>query len=686
MAEQIPIRGLVGFVPNSVIEQEKAESQKPPTTETPKVINNLASYIRDCWEKAKKAKEPIKNKLISQARAFKSEYTSEKLAAIRSIGGSEVFVPLTNIKCRAAEAWVREIIFQPNEIPWDIRPTPEPELPESIKAQIISKLLSVYEQVSSLMVSGVIPQEQVQRYLSDLSGKLKDSYEKEVKRKAKEIAESVKSKIQDKLVEGGFYEALEDVIHDLAIYSCAFLKGPIYRKSKKVSLVNGVPSVIEEVTMQFERRSPFDIYPAPDSTDIDDGFLIDRVSISPKELSELRGVEGFNSVAIVEVLDKYKDNGLKEWTTEILDRIDIENKDSSVLYASDKIDALEFWGEVKGELLIKYGMSEEEIDDPNKYYSICAWLIDNKVIKAMLNYDPLGHKPYAKASFVEVSGSFWGISIADILEPLQGACNAVARAIVNNAALASGPLIERNVDRVPSYDLSSKAIIPWKIFDSTDTQMNSSPAYRFYSPPFIADRLIMTLQSFMKMADETSSIPAYAHGDITVGGAGRTASGLSMLTASANRGIKAVIRNIDVGILEDVVKRMYIIGLINGDFGEVPDMSIVAKGSVALMEKELQSVRRTEFLQATANQFDMQILGLTGRKMLLEETAKAHGIDVDKLFGQELLSSPPIPPQLPEQSGEEKQEQAGKSKQKSKPMRGGRPTHGLDIQQFKGGK
>jgi len=67
----------------------------------------------------------------------------------------------------------------------------------------------------------------------------------------------------------------------------------------------------------------------------------------------------------------------------------------------------------------------------------------------------------------------------------------------------------------------------------------------------------------------------------------------------------------------------------------------VAKGSISLQEKELQSVRRTEFLQATSNPIDLQIIGLMGRKALLEETAKAHGLDVEKLFPADIPAGAP---------------------------------------------
>ena len=43
---------------------------------------------------------------------------------------------------------------------------------------------------------------------------------------------------------------------------------------------------------------------------------------------------------------------------------------------------------------------------PEKKYDANVWVIGNYVTKAVLNYDPLGEKPYAKTSFIKSPGAF----------------------------------------------------------------------------------------------------------------------------------------------------------------------------------------------------------------------------------------------------------------------------------------
>jgi hypothetical protein len=201
----------------------------------------------------------------------------------------------------------------------------------------------------------------------------------------------------------------------------------------------------------------------------------------------------------------------------------------------------------------------------------------------------------------------------------------VARAIVNNGAIASGPLVEYNEDRMPpGYD---PILYPWKTFPSTNGAMTDSPAIRFYQASPITDQLLKVYDYFSKLADQYS-IPSYAHGDTRVGGGGDTASGLSMLMNSADRVIKNVVKNTDEQIAS-AIELLYLYNMsFNADsFDYVGDVRIVARGSAALLQKEQQQVRRTEFLQITNNPVDLNILGQEVRRELLLEVANSLNLE-----------------------------------------------------------
>ena len=129
------------------------------------------------------------------------------------------------------------------------------------------------------------------------------------------------------------------------------------------------------------------------------------------------------------------------------------------------------------------------------------WVVGTSVIKAVLNYDPLGEKPYAKVSFIKVPGAFWGKGIPEIISDVQGVANAAARALVNNMGIASGPQVEVNLARLsPNENITQ--MTPWKIWQVNDDPTGSSaPALRFTQPQDNSDRLMRVYERFSRLAD-----------------------------------------------------------------------------------------------------------------------------------------------------------------------------------------
>ena len=201
---------------------------------------------------------------------------------------------------------------------------------------------------------------------------------------------------------------------------------------------------------------------------------------------------------------------------------------------------------------------EEEIPDEAKEYDANVWAVGNYIIKAVLNYDPLGEKPYAKTSFIKCPGAFWGKGIPEIIEDLQNICNAAARALVNNMGISSGPQVEVNLERIPPNEDITQ-LHPWKIWQVTNDPLGSSaPAVRFTQPDDNANTLLGVYDKFSKLADDQSGIPSYVYGDLNVQGAGRTSSGLSMLMGAAGKGIRQVVMHIDNEIIKPIVYRQFV--------------------------------------------------------------------------------------------------------------------------------
>jgi len=600
-------------------EQARREAQE---RQNAPVVSQLASYVRSCWEPARIAKQPIETRMLKAKRQRNREYEPDKLAAIRKAGGSDVFMPITEVKCRAAESWIRDILLDGGAPPWELKSSPEPSLNPDEEAQLEQEFTQ--NLLSLVQSTGVAPE------MSETPA-LREMFEEEFRRRKLEAAQHkadlMKQRIEDQLAEGGWYQAFDDFVTDLSTYPTAFIKGPVIRK--KTVLAWGkdesgktVPEVTDKLIPTFERVDPFRVYPEPGIECLDNGYVFEHKPMSRSDLAGLIGVPGFDDEAIRMVLDQGTSCSWFGSYNE-LEKNELEAKHNSWYRNTDMYDCVEFWGKVSGAMLREWGMDENTVPDRAKEYNACVWLVGNYVIKAMLNYDPLGKKPYYETSMFKVPGALWGTCIPEVIEDVQAICNASARSLVNNMGIASGPLVEIDVSRLaPGEDITQ--LYPWKITQVvSDRTGGGGQAIHFTQPDSNAAELMAVFEKYSRLADEYSGVPSYVSGDISVTGAGRTSSGLSMLMGAAGKSIRQVVSYIDNDIVKPVITAQFIFNMrFDPDESIKGDAFCVPRGAVNLAVKETAEVRRIEFLNATANPIDFQVMGPEGRASVLREVAK----------------------------------------------------------------
>lgn len=624
--------GLVVVKSNSQLDAEDAaqtEAQQAALRQQIPVLSGLAGHVRKCWESARDAKQPIERIMLKALRQRKGEYEPEKLNEIRKTGGSEIFMMLTETKCRGAESWLRDILLDEGMVPFDLKATPLPDMPPEFSAKVT-------ELVSQNVIQAIQNNQPLDPVMMET---FKEQAEEDVRIKLMEDAadkmERMKRQIQDQFVEGGMVNGFNAFISDLATYPAAILKGPTVRRVKQLDWTQDPdgsysPKVQEKLIPTYSRVDPFRFYPEPGITKLSEGYCIEHHRLSKADLSDLLGVPGYDDGAIRAVLSEGA-NSEWLWSAEYT-KADLEGKYNLWREDSNKFDALEFWGPVSGQDLIDFGLDASEVPDVAKMYDACVWLIGSWVIKATLNYDPLGQTPYHMTSAVKRPGALWGVSYPELIEDVQSMCNAAARALANNMGLASGPQVEVSVDRLAEGEKVSR-VYPWKIWQTVSDPLGSGQAaVRFNQPDDRSGALLGVYGQFARMADEQSGIPAYVYGDGAVGGAGRTASGLSMLMGSAGKGIRQTIMHIDFDVIGPIVTAQYNWNMQYIDDASIKgDCEVIPRGAVTLANREQLNVRRVEFLQATANPIDSKIVGPMGRAAILREVAKGLSMPVDDI-------------------------------------------------------
>ena len=440
------------------------------------IISNLASHVQDRWQIMRDhKKDHIEERLKKCQRMFDMEYDPDILSEIRSIGGSEIYMGIVSIQCRTAISWLHDTLRgQGTEKPWSIKPTPLPEPPQDLK-NMLQEIMQTQLAQYYMQANGEI--DEISR--TEIENELKEKSMRELRYQSEKRVERMEKKIEDQLSEGHFYNAIKKFIHNLTIFPFSVLKGPIIRKYKKIVYTEQGMDVVDDLREEWECVDPFKFYWAPWGDDINKIPVIELHHLTREQVENMIGQPGYDEEAVRETLQNFGNNTWLDYSKDVIENLTDKDFDDA---HDDIAVALQLWDRIPGEMLIQWGMSEKEIPDRDKSYPCEVWKMGNKIIKAILNYDILGRKPYYATSYEVVPGKIDGNGIADLCKDCQAMCNAAARALANNMGISSGPQVGINVSRLAEGE-DIEQMRPWKIWQFQTPQYNdNNPPISFFQP------------------------------------------------------------------------------------------------------------------------------------------------------------------------------------------------------------
>lgn len=673
-----------------MVKQEEAEAEQGE--QRVRLESSLSAHVLDVWAVNKRAKLEIEQKFLRNLRQRNGVYEPDKMALILLSKGSEVFMKLTEVKCRACESWVGDVYSPAYEKDgFSLKPTPNPEMPAYVLEKIHNSVLDAVTNMATAYVRETrrpISKEEFNSVAQKYYIQLHEYETKLITKAAEEAAKKMHRKIKDQMHDGGYAKAFEEVRRDTVTFGTGFMKGPVIRKRDTLTWqqteTGYVPAMTPTLVFEYSRVSPFDMYPSPTATSISDGDLIERLRVRRSDINALVGVAGYNDANIRLALNDYA-GGLSSTLSVDSARDTAEGRSTTSLMDRDTIEMLSYWGKVQGRKLLEYGMTPEQIPDPDLDYAVHIKMVGEYVIKAVKNIT--GIVPYSKCVYTQIPGSFWGDGLPDDIEDLQTIVNAIARAIANNAAMASGPQVELNASKMKA-GADATTLVPWKIWLTDEEGIQAAPVVKFYQPKAILNELMNIYDRFSAEADVKTGIPSIAHGGAKMGGSvGATASGLSMYLEMSGKVIREFIGRLDRDIVYTVVTRTHTLNMLfDADMSIKGDAKVVVGGVNAMSMQEQQTLRKQEFLTATNNPNDVQIMGLEGRRYVLREAAQALNMDVDKAvpLDRDLLA---IQEQLDRLAMSATEEEGSGGTQPTAPEGAttdvaGNPSGGVDVNMF----
>lgn len=601
--------------PEGIAAAEDANSQEQEE------LNSLGAILKSKYTEYKDARDDIEDGWIEDLRAFMGQYDPDVLAKIQSKGErSQVYVGLTRTKVLAAYSRMTDLLFQPGQKFFSIEKTPvskQPLVEQELSERAALEIQQAAEQVGT---AGI--EELVIARLDELTQEIEEETERRVA--------NMEEAILDQALENNLEGKMKDAIMEQVIFGTGAMKAGTLRIEKDHKWVKGEDGfnlIYEESpSPEMEAVSIFDLYPDPHATSVDDmRDIFRRHIISRTEFNALKDYPGFNVDLVNECIEMNPEGNHDEAQHEV-DRRNIANVNDSNTN-TEKFEVLEYWGSLNGHDLEDAGVEFGQDDDLSMEYSANIWMVSGKVIKAQLNPLPGNIIPYFIFPYEKNPHAFWGTGVPRMMRDSQATMNAATRIYLDNVALSSGPMVEVNTDIMASGEDPTE-LYPWRVFLREGGDGNQ-PMVRFYQPQSNSPALVSVIELFRRFADETTALPSYTHGQ-TQSSLNRTATGISILMSNANIVLKSVIKNIDDFLTRPMIRSLYDWNMTwNENENVKSDMRIIAKGSTALIQKEVQSQRLLQFLSLINNPMDAQMVD---REKLLTDIAKSLDIDPDEVI------------------------------------------------------
>jgi hypothetical protein len=552
---------------------------------------------------------------------------------------SRVFIKVTKTKTLAAYGQIVDVLFANNKFPLSVDPT---ELPEGVAKDVNfdpkepQELMGSNNMESPYGFKGDgkdLPKGATAKSLEDMLGPLADNLSdietlKEGVGKtpsaitfspAMVAAKNMEKKIHDQLEESNANKHLRNTAFEMALFGTGVMKGPFaFDKEYPNWDEEGEYNPIFKTVPQINHVSVWDFYPDPDANNIDEAqYVIQRHKMSRSELRALKRRPYFREEVIKDAIAEGENYVKKYWEDDLNDY----NQDSDV----DRFEVFEYWGMMETELLID---QEVDIPDDLKDYDelqVNIWCCNNRVIRAVLNPFKPARIPYMASPYELNPYSFFGVGVAENMDDTQTLMNGFMRMAVDNAVLSGNLLIEVDeTNLVPGQDLS---VYPGKIF----RRQGGAPGQAIFGTKFpnVSGENLQLFDKARQLADESTSIPSFSHGQTGVSGVGRTASGISMLMNAASGSVKTVIKNVDDYLLKPLGEGLF---RFNMQFDFDPkirgDLEVKARGTESLMANEVRSQRLMSFLQVASSPV---LAPFAKFQYVITEIAKALDLDPNKV-------------------------------------------------------
>lgn len=559
---------------------EQAEELALAQEEREGRLQSLGSTLSVKLKKYISAREPIERRMIEDLRQYHGRYDRETEARMNDpeYKRSKVFANITRSKTNAAESRISDMLFPADDRNWGIQPTPNPEISNLAK------------QAKPPVDGEPIPDEAHEANVAD-----------SLMKTAKDRSKAMEREIEDQLVEARYNIEARRCIHQASVLGTGVLKGPINvvrsnrRWGKVVDPATGEAVRVLEVT---EDKKPsaewvdiWNFYPDLSAQRVEEcEAIFERKFVSKKQLREMAKRPGFLVDKVREVLEAEP----REFSTssEHIDRLR-EIAGVTGIVDDTRYELWEYHGPIDVEDLEACGCEVD--DDAMKNHEGVVLFIGEFVIFADLNPMETEDRPYSVWCWEEDETCLFGYGVPYLMRTPQRILNAAWRMLMDNSGNSVGPQVVAKVGKVQPAN-GSWQLESMKMWFATDPNLPVNDCFATFDINSHQAELANIINMAEAFADKETNLPMIAQGE--QGTAPDTATGMSMLMNAANTVLRRMVKAFDDNVTKPMISRFYDWNMQFSEKEDIKgDFSVDARGTTALMVKELQTQQLMQFGQ-----------------------------------------------------------------------------------------
>lgn len=408
-------------------------------------------------------------------------------------------------------------------------------------------------------------------------------------------------RIKDWLTESRYHREYRRALENSAKLGTGVLRGPSPFLKTRTAIVNDDVVIQQEIIPGVKSINPENIFPDMScGDDIHKGdYIFERDYLTHKQLNDLTADTSYLGDAILKVLEEgpkkaYQDDKKNPSASDIFEvwffTGNIDMNDMELLDDRFKKETAFAVNEETGQVEITKEENQEK-----DFQSVVVVMVNDTIIKAMMNPLQSGRFPYRVLCWQRRDNSPFGIGIARQMRVPQQMLLSSARDLIDNMSVSSVPMLAIRREGVTPADGTweiSKGKVWWLTNESIKT-INESIQYLVL--PSLQKELMEIITLAGKMAEDATGVNSLLQGQ--QGSAPDTVGGMELLNKNASALLRRIARICDEEVTEPLIIDFHEWLLMYGEDEEKGDFDIEAFGSSILVEREIQEMQAQMLLQ-----------------------------------------------------------------------------------------